>query len=123
MSIPEKDILCRVLPVSEELPYPLHSLAMSRGPATREYVFPAEKREEIFRRLYPFTPLLSLTDRVYDLHQGKTFLVGEYRVIRERERNILVSPFYPQTGGTVLDWLPDEKTCFHMVTLSEAFKE
>ncbi len=117
MSIPEKEILCQLLPESDALPYPLHSLAMSRGPSTREYELPEEKREEIFRSLYPFTPSLSLKDRVYDLHQGETFQVKEYRVIRERNRNLLVSPFYPQTGGTVLDWLPDQNTSLHVLTL------
>ncbi len=119
MSLPEKEILCQLLPESEALPYPLLPLAMSRGPATREYSLPEEKREEIFRSLYPFTPSLSLEDQVFDLHQGETFYVREYRVIREHNRNMLVSPFYPQTGGTVLDWLPNRNASVHVLTLHQ----
>ena len=44
---------------------------------------------------------------LYDIHQRDSFVARDYRVIRERNRNMLVSPFFASTGGTVLDWLQD----------------
>jgi hypothetical protein len=43
--------------------------------------------------------------RAHVLNQLERFKAGEYRVIRERGRNMLVSPDYPNTGGMVVDWV------------------
>jgi hypothetical protein len=50
----------------------------------------------------------ALDARRYDLHERKDFTVREYRVIRERNRNFLVSPYYPRSGGMVVDWMQEE---------------
>lgn len=106
MSLPEKDLLCLILTAEPPLPFPLHPLKMASGPETQEYEIPQERRQQILRQLYPFLPIPSLDTRFFDLHQQTSFVAREFRVIRERDRNILVSPYYPQTGGTVLDWIP-----------------
>jgi hypothetical protein len=41
---------------------------------------------------------------VMDIHEGKKFKVKRFRVIREDGGNFIVSPFYPISGGTLLDW-------------------
>jgi hypothetical protein len=105
MSLPEKDLLCLILNPEPPLPFPLHPLTMARGPEAQEYEIPQEKRLKILRDLYPFFPTPTLDTRIFDLHQQSHFMVREFRVIRERNRNILVSPYYPQSGGTVLDWI------------------
>ena len=110
MSVPEKDLLCMIMPPEPPLPFPLHTLQMGHGPNAREYEIPQEKRLHILRKLYPFFPVPALDTRIYDLHQQTSFMVREFRVIRERDRNILVSPYYPQSGGTVLDWIPKDNS-------------
>jgi len=42
---------------------------------------------------------------MYDLHADKTFIVKEFRVTWEHSMNYLVSPYYPESGGTVIDWM------------------
>ncbi len=120
MSVQEKDILCTVLPETPPLPYPLKPLDMARGPQTREYEIPEGERDRLLEELYPFFPPLPPQRRVYDLHQGEYFQAREYRIIRERGRNLLVSPFYPQTGGTVLDWMPNANTPFQALKVKPA---
>jgi hypothetical protein len=34
--------------------------------------------------------------------------VRDYRVIWENGQNLLVSPYYPSSGGTVIDWMPPD---------------
>ena len=43
-----------------------------------------------------------------DIHENKTFVVRDFRVLRWKERNLLVSPFYPQSGGMVVDWVEED---------------
>ena len=55
--------------------------------------------------MYPIAPMPSQDETVYDLHEGNYFQGGEYEVLREGESNFLVSPYYAESGGTVLDWV------------------
>jgi hypothetical protein len=70
-----------------------------------EYIIPDEKKLEVLKQLYIFTPLPALDDERFDLHEGKKFRVGDFRVTWEDGRNYLVSPYYPSSGGTVIDWM------------------
>ena len=106
MSVPEKDMLCIIQQEAEPLNYPLHPLKMAHGPDELEYEIPDEAREAVLAKLYPFMPCPKLTDRRLDIHEQKEFVVKEFRVIRGRNRNFLVSPFYPKSGGMVVDWMP-----------------
>lgn len=107
MSVQEKDIICMLTDEEPPLPYPTHPLKLAYGPDAQEYEIPDEAREETLRLLYPFAECPKLDDVLYDIHQRDSFVARDYRVIRERNRNMLVSPFFPSTGGTVLDWLQD----------------
>ncbi len=42
----------------------------------------------------------------FDLHARQRFIVREFKVVREQGMNLLVSPYYYQAGGSVIDWLP-----------------
>jgi len=74
-----------------------------------EYIIPDEKKAEVLERLYPFRPLPSLDEVFYDVHEDKTFLVRDFRVTREGRCNVLASPYYPESGGTVIDWEPADE--------------
>lgn len=108
MSIPEKDVLSILLPESPVLPYPLYELSLAYGEPAQAYRIPEEKLGEVLRELYPFENCPDLDDICFDLHERKFFKIREYLVIRERNRNMLVSPYYASTGGMVVDWMPED---------------
>jgi len=90
-----------------KLPYPTRPLRVHGG-IVEEYVIPEDKKAEVLKQLYLFTPIPSLVDELLDIHEGKTFKVGDFRVTWENGHNLLVSPYYPKSGGTVIDWMPVE---------------
>lgn len=108
MSEPEKEILSMILPEAEPLPFPLHPLKMAYGPDAQEYAIPQDEKGEILKELYPFFPCPKMTEERFDIHEQKKFFVKDFRVIRERNRNMLVSPYYPNSGGMLVDWGPVE---------------
>lgn len=88
----------------ERLPYPTRPLEVQGG-TVEEYIIPADKKAEVLKQLYFFIPVPSLNAIRYDLHEGKKFRIKEFRVTRENGLNLLVSPYYPSSGGTVIDWM------------------
>ena len=87
------------------LPFPTRPLKV-RGGTIEEYVIPDDKKEEVLKQMYPFVHVPSLDDELYDLHENKRFFVKDYRVVREGNMDLLVSPYYPNSGGSVIDWMP-----------------
>lgn len=73
-----------------------------------EYVIPEEERARVLDFLYPFDPVPRLTDVMYDLHHEAPFEVRQFRVIRGDDMDYLVSPYFFETGGTVVDWMPPD---------------
>mgnify|MGYP007011668971 FL=1 len=78
---------------------------MANGVIVEEYIIPDSDRQKVLEELFIFAPMPSLDDVMYDLHEKTTFRVRDYRVTREGDNNFLVSPYYPRSGGTVLDWV------------------
>ena len=105
----EKQILSMITQKEDPLPYPLRDVEVGNGTIEREYEIPDSKRKEVLNGLYPFVPCPKMDDVMYDLHCRKPFKVREYRVIRWDGRNYLVTPYYPTSGGMVVDWI-DEKS-------------
>lgn len=91
----------------EKLPFPTRPLRV-QGAVVEEYIIPDDKKREVLEQLYIFDPVPDLDDELFDLHEGKIFRVRDYRVTWEDGRNWLVSPYYPSSGGTIIDWLPPE---------------
>ncbi len=110
MSQTEKRILASIIDPEPALPYPLRALPMRYGPPTQEYVIPDSERGAVLKKLYPFFPCPGLNEMRYDLHEEKNFRVVDYKVIRENGRNFLVSPYYPRSGGMVIDWMEGENS-------------
>ena len=92
-------------PHETKLPFPTKPLRIGDD-VVEEYVIPDDRKEEVLQQLYLFDPVPSLDEEVFDLHEGKTFIVREFRVTWENGQNWLVSPYYPSSGGTVIDWMP-----------------
>lgn len=92
-------------PIEERLPYPTRPMYFPDGSSVEEFIIPEEDKEIVLEQLYPFSPVPKLTDEMEDLHSGKKFLVKDFRVTWEHGMNYLVSPYYPESGGTVIDWI------------------
>lgn len=92
------------------LPFPRSVIKKdTRGhPTSEEYLIPIHAKKEILERMFPFEGVPDLADTRYDLHEGKKFVVGEFKVVRENGTNYLVSPYYYNSGGTVIDWMAAE---------------
>ena len=88
-----------------ELPYPTCRLEVVGG-VIEEYIIPEHKKKEVLKQLYPFKPVPSMNKELYDLHEEKKFFVRDFRVVRDGGFTLLVSPYYPISGGTVMDWVP-----------------
>jgi len=97
-------------PLDERLPYQTRPMYFPTGASVEEFIIPDEDRELVLEQLYPFSPVPKLTDVMYDIHAEKTFVVREFRVTWEHGMNFLVSPYYPESGGTVIDWWDDNWT-------------
>ena len=89
----------------DPLPFPLKILP-SAGGGIRVYDIPDSAKEAVLRKLYIFQPVPSLDDEMEDIHAERRFRVRDFIVAREGEENVLASPYYPESGGTVIDWLP-----------------
>ena len=76
------------------------------GSTVEEYIIPEDKKADVLKALYLFDQVPSLDEELFDLHEGKLFRVRDFRVTWENGRNFLVSPYYPSSGGTVIDWMP-----------------
>lgn len=94
-------------PIEEKLPYPTQPMYFPDGTWVEEFIIPEEDKEIVLEQLYPFSPIPKLTDVMYDLHADKTFVVKDFRVTWEHDMNYLVSPYYPESGGTVIDWMDE----------------
>jgi len=89
------------------LPFPLKPLIIN-DVLIEEYEIPEDQKEAVLKELYLFDSVPSLEDEFFDLHSGKKFKVRDYRVTRENGQNWLVSPYYEDGGGTVIDWMPPD---------------
>ena len=95
-------------PIEERLPYDTQPMYFPNGIWVEEFIIPEEDKEIVLEQLYPFSPIPKLTDKMYDIHADKTFIVKDFRVTWEHGMNFLVSPYYPESGGTVIDWMDQD---------------
>ncbi len=89
----------------KRLPFPTRPLKVLGG-TIEEYVIPEGNKQEVLNQMYISDPVPSLEEQRFDLHEGKLFTVRDFRVVREDGKNFLVSPYYPNSGGSVIDWMP-----------------
>jgi hypothetical protein len=87
------------------LSFPIRMAPASWGDM-EEYEIPTNQKAAVLKRLYPFDPVPKMDDVMFDLHAERTFRVSDFRVVRDCGMNMLVSPYYPESGGTVIDWMP-----------------
>ena len=105
LGLQERMLLLRITGPQERLEYPTEILKMSNGCEVEKYIIPEEDKQKVLDMLYPFAGQPSLDDELLDIHTDKNFKVRDYIVTREGDGNFLVSPYYAEKGGTVLDWI------------------
>jgi hypothetical protein len=89
-----------------ETAFPTQKLKLEGGGTVETYIIPDDKKAEVLKKLYPFTPVPDLDEVRFDLHEEKNFRVGDYLVTYEDGFNYVVSPYYASSGGTAMDWMP-----------------
>jgi len=109
LGLQEREMMMQISGPQERLDYSTETLKMSNGCEVEKYIIPEEDRQKVLDMLYPFTDVPSLDTVLLDIHTGKTFKVIDYLVTREGDGNFLVSPYYAEAGGTVLDWVHPSK--------------
>ena len=108
MSLPEKNILCAVVREADPLPYPLVPMMTAGGFDEQAYDIPEEAKAEVLKSVWPFAECPGMDDELFDLHESQYFRFGEAQVIRCRNRNMVVSPYYASSGGMAVDFLARE---------------
>ena len=108
LGLQEREMLMQLFGPQDRLDYPTEILKMANGCEVERYIIPDEDKEKVLDALYPFFDTPSLDADMLDLHTQRTFKVRDYIVTREGNGNFLVTPYYAEAGGTVLDWVaPD----------------
>ncbi len=117
LGAPERRMLLSISGPQDRLEYPTEILKMANGCEVEKYIIPEEDKQKVLDILYPFFEIPSLDEKRVDVHTGKSFKIRDFIVTREGNGNFLVSPYYAEAGGTVLDWIINgsvEKNVFHI---------
>lgn len=109
LGLQEREMLMQISGPQERLDYPTETLRMSNGCEVERYIIPEEDKQQVLDALYPFNDQPGLDDERLDIHTSRLFKVRDYLVTREGNGNFLVTPFYAEAGGTVLDWIMPDK--------------
>jgi hypothetical protein len=94
-------------PILPRLLFPTRTIGTGTA-AIEEYIIPEEQKDRVLEDMYPFEPIPKLTDMMFDLHEERPFQVREFRVVRGKSMDYLVSPYFFRSGGTVMDWMPPD---------------
>ena len=109
LGAPERRMLLSISGPQDRLEYPTEILKMANGCEVEKYIIPEEDKQKVLDILYPFFEIPSLDEKRVDVHTGKAFKIKDFIVTREGNGNFLVSPYYAEAGGTVLDWVMPNK--------------
>ncbi len=109
LGLQERRMMMQLSGPQERLDYPTEIMKMANGCEVERYIIPEEDRQKVLDALYPFNDQPGLDDERLDIHTSRLFKVRDYLVTREGNGNFLVTPFYAEAGGTVLDWMMPDK--------------
>lgn len=90
----------------EPLKYPtVWKQFQNHGYRFRQYVIPPEEKAAVIRKLWMFdgAERLDMDATYLDIHCNKTFKLRDAIITREDGCNFIMSPYYPEAGGTLLD--------------------
>lgn len=101
----------------DELNYPLKEVNTEEFGVEFVYEIPEDKKEEVLEDLWPFTWIPSIDEVFTDIHEGLKFNLKDYMVIRFDTYNMIVSPWYFKSGGTVLDFVKENDRGIYVQTI------
>ena len=105
LGLQERGLLMALFGPQPRLPYPTEPLKMANGRVVEKYIIPEADKADVLKQLFPFLEPPALDAVRIDIHTDKKFRIRDFLVTREGEGNFLVSPYYAEAGGTVLDWV------------------
>ncbi|MBQ7651833.1 MAG: hypothetical protein IJS15_12790 [Victivallales bacterium] len=109
LGLQERRMMMQLSGPQERLDYPTEIMKMANGCEVERYIIPEEDRQKVLDALYPFNDQPGLDEERLDIHTSRLFKVRDFIVTREGNGNFLVTPFYAEAGGTVLDWMMPDK--------------
>ena len=109
MSLQEKAICLAITGRRPELPYPLKDVECADGTVQRVYEIPDADKAKVLADINPLVDGPGIDDVMFDLHERRTFKVRDFIVIRWGEGNLVASPYFPRSGGMLVDWITPEK--------------
>lgn len=104
----EKELYKQIADEAEQLPYPLQTVSSEEYGDEFVYDIPMEEREAVLNNLWPFMDIPGQDDIMFDIHSSKFFQFKAAKVIRFEKYNMLVTPYYFESGGTCLDIISEE---------------
>ena len=104
----EKELLAMVMNECEPLPYELVRHVDDEYEDELLYLIPDDDKERVFKKLWPFVGMPKMDTVLLDIHSEQLVMLKHCSVIRWNKRNIIVSPHYFTSGGTVLDLIEEK---------------
>ena len=86
------------------------ALECADGTVQRVYEISDADKAKVLANLFPFAGGPGIDDVMFDLHERKTFKVRDFIVIRWGEGNLVASPYFPRSGGMMVDWIPPRES-------------
>ena len=114
----EKELLTIVMNEEEPLQFKLERHIDDEFEDELYYIIPDDQKEEVFKKIWAFEGMPKMDDVLLDIHAEEFVKLKECFVIRWNKRNIIVSPHYFSTGGTLID-LVEEKSVRYFRQLKE----
>lgn len=104
LSPKEKAIILEYSGRADPLPFPLKEVATSDGGTTCIYDIPTDQKMAVIEQLYFLEPVPKEDAILLDLHSERRLMLKDAIVVREDGVNFIASPYYPESGGTLLDF-------------------
>ena len=90
-----------------ELPFPMKSLQVGDDVCLVYEGIPEEKKQWVLDHVAALsTHRIKVDDWIFDEYQGKRFQGRDCLILRYQGMNIIVSPFFVESGVSFMDFLP-----------------
>jgi len=99
----EKFVLCQMIPKERILPFALEPITCANGAVEYLYKISPTRIRAALELCHGTEGLLDTKKEIFDLHSKKTVTVDDLRILRYKGRNIVVSPYYAESGGMLVD--------------------
>lgn len=101
----EKGMIAAFTQKAGQLPWPLKTIELGNGCHEQVYDIPEDKMYDAVVQCWPFTDdsIPPRGGELFDIHEHKRVVIDKCLILRFKERNIVVSPYYAKSGGTVID--------------------